>query len=292
MIQQLGLAPIDFNFGVSKLDLSKLMEPLYTEDMSLLDETDILNDLEKKNSLYDVKGLSGTEKYELFPTQQAGPPKPAEPAKTKKKTVAARPDEAPKSPSLSPKTKSKASRKRRTSTTSSVTSGKDSRWKSWSPDEEIFLVGVVMDRFFKRGSLSSTRADGKGNDDCWSYIKSKYDEAWKNYKTLTGKSIPQERSLNALSRHYKVMKARISQADMSGEGKVEDFKSYYDKFQEEYNIGNCLIGNPRKRSLTTEFTQRKARLAFKPTGWEGLGESVNNTTGREGMYTVRDSMMY
>eukprot|EP00511_Aplanochytrium_stocchinoi_P006379 CAMPEP_0204824936 /NCGR_PEP_ID=MMETSP1346-20131115/2913_1 /ASSEMBLY_ACC=CAM_ASM_000771 /TAXON_ID=215587 /ORGANISM="Aplanochytrium stocchinoi, Strain GSBS06" /LENGTH=338 /DNA_ID=CAMNT_0051952373 /DNA_START=412 /DNA_END=1428 /DNA_ORIENTATION=+ len=132
------------------------------------------------------------------------------------------------SPSASTKPRKRTSR-RRASTSSVPTRGSkaESRWKSWSREEEIFLVGAVMDRFFKRGSLSSTRADDNGTDDCWSYIKAKYDTAWKNYEARTGKSAPPERSMNALSRHYKVMKARISQADMEGEENSDDFRTFF-----------------------------------------------------------------
>jgi len=258
---------------------------LTAEDYSnILDSFDLSKtsgataNMEKKNSLYDFKGLSGTEKYEVpvpkFSTS------PLATNAVQKRTVA---------PVVSPKRD--ARRKRRNSATSTLSTGKnDSRWKSWSREEEIFLVGVVMDRFFKRGSLSSTRADGKANDDCWSYIKAKYDEAWTSYQAISNKTIPQERSLNALSRHYKVMKARISQADMKGDNNIEDFGSYYEEFQHSYNIDNCLIGNTRKRLPESDHGQRKVRLAYRARTESAQSDCSSSSSGdfrEEGGYAIR-----
>eukprot|EP00924_Labyrinthula_sp_SR-Ha-C_P009046 maker-scaffold_2-snap-gene-11.50-mRNA-1 protein AED:0.01 eAED:0.01 QI:0/1/0.5/1/0/0/2/133/335 len=143
----------------------------------------------------------------------------------------------------------KKSMKRRRSSHSKVND--DTRWKSWTREEEVFLVGGVMNRFFKRGSLSSTRADDKSNDDCWSYIKNFYDKAWENYEAMGGIAKPTDRSVNALTRHYKVMKARICQADMNGNivddkgnvHKIEDFSGYFYEWQNKFNVNGKLVKN-------------------------------------------------
>mmetsp|Transcript_5734 Transcript_5734/g.6925 ORF Transcript_5734/g.6925 Transcript_5734/m.6925 type:complete len:348 (+) Transcript_5734:231-1274(+) len=211
-------------------------------------------------------------------------------------------------PSISPITSSmkpKTKPKRRASTSSVPRKGgkAESRWKSWSREEEIFLVGAVMDRFFKRGSLSSTRADDNGTDDCWSYIKAKYDLAWKNYEARTGKTIPPERSMNALSRHYKVMKARISQADNEADDNGEDFRTFFDEWEQMYNIDNSLLGSKKMfNSPSAEYRKRKVRLSYHNNlrgPWDGPRRTSvlstctvesTSTTGsflEEGGYAVR-----
>mmetsp|Transcript_10924 Transcript_10924/g.12511 ORF Transcript_10924/g.12511 Transcript_10924/m.12511 type:complete len:344 (-) Transcript_10924:85-1116(-) len=85
------------------------------------------------------------------------------------------------------------------------------RWDSWIHLEEVMLIGCVVERFLKFGSLVSVRKKGENGvevDDCWQDIKSCYDNAWEIYQQKSGESRPCERSSNALSRHYKVMKAR------------------------------------------------------------------------------------
>lgn len=88
------------------------------------------------------------------------------------------------------------------------------RVNSWNEHEEIILVGVVVDRFIKRGSLVSPRRAGPGaqavENDCWSIIKRTYDLAWERFTHVSGIERPMERTVNALSRHYKVMRSRIT----------------------------------------------------------------------------------
>lgn len=149
----------------------------------------------------------------------------------------------------------------------STSTGKEARWKSWAHEEEVFLVGSVMDRFFRRGSLSSTRGtEDTGTDDCWAFIKASYDKAWEKYTLRTGEKKPTERSVAALSRHYKVMKARISAADLQGDSS-ESFREYYNEFEMLYNINNSLLGNQDAAHVASPLNRidrrkRKVRLSF------------------------------
>ena len=108
-----------------------------------------------------------------------------------------------------------------------------SRRSNWSHAEEVFLVGAVMERFFRAGSLTSKSnkgEDGDGNE-CWADIKAIYDLAWQIHSDRSNTRAPMERSANTLSRHYKVMKAKLSDARTSG-GK--NFRDYHNEFQEAY----------------------------------------------------------
>lgn len=167
-------------------------------------------------------------------------------------------------PHAKPVGRTRASTQPNASTTST---GKEARWKSWAHEEEVFLVGAVMDRFFRRGSLSSTRGtEDTGTDDCWAFIKASYDKAWEKYTLRTGEKKPTERSVAALSRHYKVMKARISAADLQGDSS-ESFREYYNEFEMMYNINNSLLGNQDAAPVASPLNRidrrkRKVRLSF------------------------------
>lgn len=111
-------------------------------------------------------------------------------------------------------------------------------FKCWSIMEEIFLVGVVMDRFFRRGALTAANHE----DGCWTEIKHLYDQAWTRYNTLHNKEIPAKRSMKALARHYKVMKSKITQADIKGD-RSSNFRAYLKQWEEVYNVDQCLLSS-------------------------------------------------
>lgn len=115
--------------------------------------------------------------------------------------------------------------------------GANSRWNSWSHDEEVFLVAAVFDRLYRRGSLaSSTKGESK---DCWTNIKVFYDMVWaKHSNAAAGHNV--ERSTTALSRHYKIMKERASQAEKAGHQQLY-FKVFLEEWETVYNKNNRLI---------------------------------------------------
>lgn len=122
----------------------------------------------------------------------------------------------------------------------SAATGANSRWNSWSHDEEVFLVAAVFDRLYRRGSLaSSTKGENK---DCWTNIKVFYDKVWaKHSNGAVNHNV--ERSTTALSRHYKIMKERASQAEKAGHYQLY-FKVFLQEWENVYNKDNKLI-NPR-----------------------------------------------
>ena len=75
----------------------------------------------------------------------------------------------------------------------------------WSREEEAFLVGAIMQRFFSYGSLTSSRRSDE--DNVWEYIKTVFDERREKYALAIGKLPPRERTQNALQRHWKLMKS-------------------------------------------------------------------------------------
>lgn len=105
-----------------------------------------------------------------------------------------------------------------------------SRSNCWSHIEEVFLVGAVMSRWWTRGSLAAARTGNTNQDSCWDDIKETYDKNWLNYKKSKS---PAERSANALSRHFKVMKTRISNS--RGGPKEDSFQNYYLEWELVYN---------------------------------------------------------
>lgn len=112
------------------------------------------------------------------------------------------------------------------------------RWRSWPHIEEVFLIGAVMERFFTRGSLSSSKKKEDG-EHCWTSIKNIYDHAWKTHLARTGDT--REflcRSANALARHYKVMKERIMHNQYS---ENRDFRQFYFEWENRYNKDNVLL---------------------------------------------------
>lgn len=81
---------------------------------------------------------------------------------------------------------------------------------TWSITEEVILVGVVVERFFSRGSLC-TNKHRRDAIHCWSEIKILYDKAWTRLKLEK----PNERTVDQLARHYKKLKQRMTQSDVS-----------------------------------------------------------------------------
>eukprot|EP00511_Aplanochytrium_stocchinoi_P000174 CAMPEP_0204823136 /NCGR_PEP_ID=MMETSP1346-20131115/1254_1 /ASSEMBLY_ACC=CAM_ASM_000771 /TAXON_ID=215587 /ORGANISM="Aplanochytrium stocchinoi, Strain GSBS06" /LENGTH=362 /DNA_ID=CAMNT_0051949675 /DNA_START=267 /DNA_END=1355 /DNA_ORIENTATION=+ len=98
------------------------------------------------------------------------------------------------------------------------------RSNQWSRIEDVILVGVVFERFFDQGSLSN--GGNRGNDDaCWSVLKGKYEKLLAIYAHRYKRCHEfKERTAMAISRHYKVMKARV--ADDGGSSFRQDFIEY------------------------------------------------------------------
>uniref|UniRef100_A0A7S3PIE9 Uncharacterized protein n=1 Tax=Aplanochytrium stocchinoi TaxID=215587 RepID=A0A7S3PIE9_9STRA len=140
---------------------------------------------------------------------------------------------------LSRNTSSNRSQASQISSVSSPTKSDNSktsqRVNAWGHEEEVILVGAVTDRWLKRGSLAMSREKGKKEknsmeDDCWVDIKKTYDKNWEDYIQAGGTVRPPQRSCNALSRHFKVMKARMTEA-----GNDDDFRKYYFEWEAKYN---------------------------------------------------------
>jgi len=99
----------------------------------------------------------------------------------------------------------------------------------WSYEEEVFLVGAVMTRFFTYGSLTSARRNT--DNTVWKSIKRTFDLTRSQYARSHGNSSPRRRSENALHRHWKLMKA----------SKRPQFYEMWKKFEKEYKI-HCDMG--------------------------------------------------
>ena len=114
------------------------------------------------------------------------------------------------------------------------------KWRSWPHIEEVFLIGAVMERFFTRGSLSSSKKNKADGERCWTNIRKIYDHAWKRYGETEERKTEKPfsfttRPANALARHYKVMKERVIH------GNDKTFLEYYEEWEKYYNYNNCLL---------------------------------------------------
>lgn len=98
----------------------------------------------------------------------------------------------------------------------------------WTDQEEIFLVGAVMRRFFKYGSLASSR---KTENDVWDSIKLSFDQMVRDH----GRVDQAVRSKNALSRHFKFMKSTQNP-------ERPKFYELYKKYEERYGKGSMFEG--------------------------------------------------
>mmetsp|Transcript_5163 Transcript_5163/g.6878 ORF Transcript_5163/g.6878 Transcript_5163/m.6878 type:complete len:344 (+) Transcript_5163:749-1780(+) len=126
----------------------------------------------------------------------------------------------------------------------------------WSYQEEVFLVAAVMERFFQRGSLASSRGDN-GASECWTSIKKFFDGLRHKYAETKGKRIKVLRSPQALARHFKVMKVRFNDS----EGK-ETLKTFYDEWIHKYNVDGVL----HKPGETVEQNPTDNGVAVKTEG--------------------------
>lgn len=143
--------------------------------------------------------------------------------------------------------------------------------KPWSRTEEVFLVGAVFERLFRVGSLSPNKkkkterkSSPSGAQECWNGIKDTYDQSLIKYSTKNQiEFIP--RTTAALSRHYKVMKARLAKQVEMGKEEIENFKVLYFEW--------CLLDNARdleetinQRHLAVSPSQKMRRRAISLCG--------------------------
>ena len=128
--------------------------------------------------------------------------------------------------------------------------------KSWTIIEEVFLVGVVVDMFLSRGSLSPKHY----GESCWLVIKRNYDRAWAKYleylddfksgkipedkqaefpflKTMYHTTIDNhERTQGAMARHFKEMKDRCAK------GTTRNFSYFLREWEEIVSCGaRCML---------------------------------------------------
>lgn len=123
---------------------------------------------------------------------------------------------------------------------------------NWSHKEEVFLIGAVLERFFRVGSLSSkpnSQPKSKDSNECWDDIKDIYDVAWRNHSIITNIPAPYERSANALARHYKVMKSNLNKPGYEG----KSLREYWDEFHQVYNFQNNLLEEPPSKRVKSDF---------------------------------------
>lgn len=129
--------------------------------------------------------------------------------------------------------------------------------RHWTVREETFLIGIIFDILYKRGSLAPTKAQRKVNDICWDRIKKIYDIACIRYALLTrskgGVTSCTTRTLHAIVRHFKVMKSNLNEVESDQDSDEEPlFKKLHRGWQDEYNQGKILTCSEKKFKLYVE----------------------------------------
>lgn len=141
----------------------------------------------------------------------------------------------------------------------------------WTHQEELFLVGSVIERFLRTGSLASRNTVPKGSgaaitgdknrsNKAWLEIKYIYDFAWEVYLNATYPvtTIRGERTATSLLRHFKVMKKKLVSRGESSKSRYGEptIRSLYYEFQKKYfwveqQLSKVQI-NPGRRNQEAE----------------------------------------
>mmetsp|Transcript_4667 Transcript_4667/g.5335 ORF Transcript_4667/g.5335 Transcript_4667/m.5335 type:complete len:326 (-) Transcript_4667:451-1428(-) len=106
--------------------------------------------------------------------------------------------------------------------------------KTWTAEEEIILVGAVIDYFLSRGLLSSAQKTGNGGSDCWDMIRRQFDLACSNAIRKNLLVVPayySTRTPRSLYSHYKWMRGARGHAErLKTKIKCGKLVYYYDKW--------------------------------------------------------------
>lgn len=155
------------------------------------------------------------------------------------------------------------------------------RINSWSHVEEVFLVGAVMDRWFKRGSLSPTRKIVKV--DCWEEIRQTYQNRMTNYSIENGLQFAVNRATTALSRRFKILKATSS----------KDLRNLYLEWEIKYNEDDfASVAKVHQVSLTKD-NKRKRPCIVEPISKRSKTNVTTNTACSEaGSCSDSDSLSF
>lgn len=114
--------------------------------------------------------------------------------------------------------------------------------RPWTLIEETFLIGIVFDTLFLRGSLAPTSQQKLQNNTSWTLIKNQFDKAIVRHYYLMNTNIPNScytRTLFALKRHFKVMKMQVEKEEVSEET-LPVFKQLFFTWNTKYNQNNIL----------------------------------------------------
>eukprot|EP00924_Labyrinthula_sp_SR-Ha-C_P003920 snap_masked-scaffold_3-processed-gene-8.22-mRNA-1 protein AED:1.00 eAED:1.00 QI:0/-1/0/0/-1/1/1/0/519 len=136
------------------------------------------------------------------------------------------------------------------------------RLNSWTNQEEVFLIGVVVTKYLTHGTLFANETSRKKRkltgsksisvvDECWRSIREAFDLVWRNYSKKSGQLRPCDRTAKALARHYKVMKTKLNS------GNQAKFHSLHGQWQKQ-NFDHSLL-NPDYFAIK-EFLEERKRL--------------------------------
>lgn len=120
--------------------------------------------------------------------------------------------------------------------------------RHWTQREKTFLVGIIFDMLYRKGSLSATTREKQSNKSVgWNEIKEKFDLACARYQSLnkTGSLVScHSRTKQAMLRHYKVLKNQVAKEENDAEEPL--FKRLHNDWQMNYNKNNILTCSHEK----------------------------------------------
>lgn len=127
--------------------------------------------------------------------------------------------------------------------------------KHWTHRENVFLVGLVFDHLFERGTFYGNSTLSGGVSLGWKTFKEKFDTANARYLYLQGSNgIEIEyrtRTHFALQRHFRTMKAGIKKVKPSN-GQKPLFRTLHDEWENKYNKNNILTCSDEEFSKHVE----------------------------------------
>ena len=96
-------------------------------------------------------------------------------------------------------------------------SRRQTRCNSWSRLEDVVLVGILIRKFVRKGSLFGEKEPGEKPEQrsCWREVKLLNDGIWGRLESV-GITRPRQRVQTALSRRFKVIKASLETVRLKG----------------------------------------------------------------------------
>lgn len=115
----------------------------------------------------------------------------------------------------------------------------------WTYEEEVILVGAVMEHIYKYGTLAAVKPYHIEDVPCgtWKKVKQAVDRIWSTYTKLHNRERPKLRKSTALGRHFKIMRKRATFQSMESiEAAGDSLAALHEVWCNGFNENNRLLG--------------------------------------------------